>query len=209
MPSLSSQLVSCSSRRPLKDMIDGCRLCIIYQYLIFFQLAASLIGRLCNNVRRHLLRHPQLHASREIRQKNNGGGKHKKLTAQPHARAGSMEVDGYENPAAENRVLLLEGGVEPMHSFDLRRGPPRMSPQYRWAKHGCFRSLGGGGGCWNAGPCIYGVGGKVREVELGWNVGYVSGGDTQVPGQVLDAPPLPERQLPSEKGEVSPSRLID
>jgi hypothetical protein len=34
--------------------------------------------------------------------KKPGKEKYKKLTARPHARAGSMEVDGHENPDAGN-----------------------------------------------------------------------------------------------------------
>jgi hypothetical protein len=35
---------------------------------------------------------------RKEKENNNTRRKYKKLTGQPHARAGSMEVDGYENP---------------------------------------------------------------------------------------------------------------
>jgi hypothetical protein len=42
--------------------------------------------------------------------KRQGKRKHKKLTAQPHARAGSMEVDGYENHAAEKQGFTSRGG---------------------------------------------------------------------------------------------------
>jgi hypothetical protein len=50
----------------------------------------------------------------------------KKLTAQPHARARSMEVNGYENSV--KRVLLLEGGVEPTHSFDYDDAAADLPP---------------------------------------------------------------------------------
>jgi hypothetical protein len=85
-----------------------------------------------------------------------------------------MEVDGYENPEAEIMVLLLEGGVEPTHSFDLRRGPRRISPPILLSQTlGVLRSLGGGGGCWDAGLRIYSGGVKVCEVELGRKGGQV------------------------------------
>jgi hypothetical protein len=90
-----------------------------------------------------------------------------KLTAQPRALAGSMEVDGYENPEAENQGFTSRGGSPTRALFRFTTRPRRISPQYRWAKLGCFRSLGGGGGCWNTGPCIYGGDGKVCERELG------------------------------------------
>jgi hypothetical protein len=63
-----------------------------------------------------------VYASREIRQKNNGKQKHKKLTAQPHARAGSMEVDGYENPATEKQGFTSRGGsrTHALFQFTMR-----------------------------------------------------------------------------------------
>jgi hypothetical protein len=69
----------------------------------------------------------------------------RKLTAQPQARARSMEVGwtATKTLVLNIRVLLLEGEVEPTHSFDLRRGPRRISPQCRWAKHSGAVLIGG------------------------------------------------------------------
>jgi hypothetical protein len=74
----------------------------------------------------------QLQASTENWQKKNGRKKHKKLTAQPHARAGSMEVDGYENPAAaEKQGFTSRGGSRTHALFRFTTRPRRISPQYR------------------------------------------------------------------------------
>ena len=65
-----------------------------------------------------------------------------KLTAQPRALAGSMEVDGYENPEAENQGFTSRGGIQPAHSFDLRRGRVGSPPNTAGLNTGVFAHWG-------------------------------------------------------------------
>ena len=72
----------------------------------------------------------------------------------------------------KNRVLLLEGGVEPAHSFDLRRGKSAadLPPIPLSDALGVVRSLGGGGDSvsWGAGYIPgSGSGGCGKEWEMG------------------------------------------
>jgi hypothetical protein len=65
------------------------------------------------------------------RRKEKRKKKMQKLTAQPHARAGSMEVDGYENPEAENQGFTSRGGSRTHALFRFTTRAAANPPQYR------------------------------------------------------------------------------
>jgi hypothetical protein len=74
------------------------------------------------------------------------GKQHKKLTAQPHARAGSMEVDGYENPEAENQEFYFsrgESNPRTLSIYDEAASDPTPIPLGQTL--GVLCSLGEGG----------------------------------------------------------------
>jgi hypothetical protein len=107
----------------------------MYQYLVFLQIAASLVDDVyvtCAPTAYVRLRHPSFRHQRKTGKRKMEERKHKKLTAQPHARAGSMEVDGYENPAAaEKQGFTSRGGSRTHALFRFTTRPRRISPQYR------------------------------------------------------------------------------
>jgi hypothetical protein len=78
-----------------------------------------------------------------------------KLTAQPHARAGSMEVDGYENPEAENQGFTSRGGSRTHALFRFTTRAAAGLPPIPLSQTRVLCSLGGGGD------------------SVGWGAGYI------------------------------------
>jgi hypothetical protein len=101
----------------------------------------------------------------------------------------------------KNRVLLLEGGVEPTHSFDLRRDRVGSPPNTAELNTRCVALMGGRGWLLERGTTYIWWG---WEGARGGSWDGRAGVDTRVPAVVRDVSPFFRVSMYSGKGDVIP-----